>query len=262
MASATSSGRGQVGIDRLREQVAQACRILAHQGLVENVLGHVSARVDDHTALIRCRGPYEKGLRSTIPDDIRLCTFDGQVLDDGNDSYRAPFEMPIHAAAYRRSPVVQAVVHAHPRSALLAGLAGVPLRPVFGAYNIPALSLARTGVPVWERSVLVTRDDLADSMAEVMGDAPVCILRGHGIVAVGDSVGQATVRAVDLHILCEVTLELSRLGSAAPTVPQADLAELPDLGSRFNDGLLWNYYAHHESTAQPDSSQPRKAAYP
>jgi hypothetical protein len=29
-------------------------------------------------------------------------------------------------------------LHAHPRSALLAGLAEVPVKPVFGAYDIPA----------------------------------------------------------------------------------------------------------------------------
>lgn len=261
MASATSSLRGRSGTEELREQVAQACRILADQGLVENVLGHVSARFDSRTALVRCRGPHERGLRSTTHDDIRLCTFDGRVLDDASDSYRAPFELPIHAASYRRNPAVQAVVHAHPRSALLAGLAAVALRPVFGAYNIPALSLARHGVPVWERSVLITRDDLADDMIEVMGDAHVCILRGHGIVAVGDSVTQATVRAVDLHILCEVTLELLRLGAAPPVVPDSDLVELPDLGSSFNDELLWSYYAQHETRSQADSSTTRKAAH-
>lgn len=250
MASVTSDVRGEPGTQALREQVAQACRILADQGLVENVLGHVSARVDQHTALVRCRGTRERGLASTTPDDIRLCTFDGQVLDDVTDTYRAPFELAIHSAAYRRNPAVHAVVHAHPRSALLAGLATIPLRPVFGAYNIPALSLARRGVPVWERSILITRDELASSMVEEMGDSQVCLLRGHGIVAVGDGVRQATVRAVDLHVLCEVTLELVRLGAAPPVVPELDLVELPDLGSSFNDELLWNYYVQHEANSR------------
>jgi ribulose-5-phosphate 4-epimerase/fuculose-1-phosphate aldolase len=32
------------GLDQLREKVALSCRILAMEGLVEGMLGHVSAR--------------------------------------------------------------------------------------------------------------------------------------------------------------------------------------------------------------------------
>lgn len=48
----------------LRGEVAVACRVLATEGLVENILGHVSARVGGRM-LIRCRGPRERGLRPT-----------------------------------------------------------------------------------------------------------------------------------------------------------------------------------------------------
>ena len=64
-------------------------------------------------------------------------------------------------------------------------------------------------------------------------------LRGHGIVAVGDTVQQATVAAVNLNELCAVTLELARLGANPPVLSPADLAELPDLGGHFNDELVW-----------------------
>ena len=36
-------------IDGMKHTVAVACRILAHAGLVEDVLGHVSVRLDDDT---------------------------------------------------------------------------------------------------------------------------------------------------------------------------------------------------------------------
>ena len=50
---------------------------------------------------------------------------------------------------------------------------------------------------------------------------------------------QATLTALDLEQLCSVTLELARLGADAADVPEADQAELPDLGGAFNDGLRW-----------------------
>jgi ribulose-5-phosphate 4-epimerase/fuculose-1-phosphate aldolase len=225
-------------VARLRERVADACRILAHKGLVDGILGHVSARVDSEHLLIRCRGPRESGLAATTAEDVRLITLDGRG-DELDGGWRPPAELPIHSESYRRFPEVAAVVHAHPPAALLCGLSGIEPKPVFGAYNIPAMRMALDGVPTYPRSVLITRSDLAAEMVDAMGDRPVCILAGHGITTHGDSVEQATVRAVNLEALLMVTIELARLGAAPPTVPDEDLAELPDLGSRFNDELVW-----------------------
>ena len=77
----------------LRRKLATACRILAHAGLVEDVLGHVSARVGDDHVLVRCRGSHERGLAFTTPDDIRLLSFDG---GDPGEGYSAPNLSLIH----------------------------------------------------------------------------------------------------------------------------------------------------------------------
>ena len=34
------------GLDGLRREVATGCRVMAHCGLVENILGHISLRID------------------------------------------------------------------------------------------------------------------------------------------------------------------------------------------------------------------------
>lgn len=229
-------------VETQREMVAVACRILAREGLVDGILGHVSARVDEAHMLVRCRSPLERGLMHTTSDDVRVVDFDGRG-DELAGGWSPPKELPIHSECYRARPDVRAVVHAHPRSALLCGLAGLPPRPVFGAYNIPALRLALDGVPVFPRSVLITRRDLAAEMLAAMKDRSVCVLRGHGITVVGDSVEQATVRAVDLNALLEVTVSLAMLSADPEPVTEADLAELPDLGSAFNDVLTWRALA-------------------
>src|SRR6516165_6543514 len=90
-------------IERLREQVATSCRILSHEGLVDGILGHVSARAGENRMLVRCRGADERGLALTTPADVRLVDFDGegQELAGG---YSPPKELPIHAEAYRARP--------------------------------------------------------------------------------------------------------------------------------------------------------------
>jgi ribulose-5-phosphate 4-epimerase/fuculose-1-phosphate aldolase len=225
-----------------REKVALACRILGARRLVESILGHVSVRVDDASVLIRCRGPRERGVARTTAADIRHVDLDGNPLE-AMDGWEVPKELPIHTRLLAKRPEMGAVVHAHPTAALIAGLAGPELRAVFGAYNLPAMRLALDGVPVYDRPILVTRNELADEMLAVMGDRRVCILRGHGITVAGESVEQATVTAVDLDELCSITLRLAELGASPPAIGADDLAELPDLGSSFNDVLRWQALA-------------------
>jgi ribulose-5-phosphate 4-epimerase/fuculose-1-phosphate aldolase len=226
----------------LKEQVATACRILAARGLVEGALGHVSVRTPEDDVLVRCRGPEERGLARTVAADVRAVTLDGTPREP-MDGWQAPVELPIHTELYRRRPEVRAVVHAHPPAALLCGLAGLAPRPVFGAYNIPALSLALEGVPVYPRSVLISRSELAEEMVRAMGSSRVCLLRGHGITVGGASVEEATVTAVNLEVLCRVTVQLHCLGSTPPSVPDEDLAELPDLGGGLNTVMAWQALA-------------------
>jgi ribulose-5-phosphate 4-epimerase/fuculose-1-phosphate aldolase len=221
--------------------VAQACRILAMEGLVEGVLGHVSVRTGEDRMLIRCRGRDEHGLMFTREEDVRTTTLDGTIIGP-DDGYAVPNELPIHGELLRARPEVNAVVHAHPPAVLLCGVAGLELRPVFGAYNIPAARLARDGIPVYPRSVLIRRPELAHEMIAAMGDRPVCVLRGHGVTVTGESVEQAVVRALNLNALAVVTLELARLGRPAEPIPAEDVAELPDLGSAFNDLSVWRYH--------------------
>lgn len=229
------------GIDQMRAEVADACRILAVEGLVEGILGHVSARVDKDTMLVRCRGRREHGLLFTDRSDVKLVDLDGHGAEPA-DGYAVPNELPIHGETLRARPEVGAVVHAHPPAVLACGIAELPFRPVFGAFNIPAMRMAHDGVPVYPRSVLIRRPDLAMEMLAAMGDRPVCVLRGHGITVTGATVREAVIRAVNLNALATVTLTVAMTGRTAEVISDEDMAKLPDLGSAFNDDLNWNYH--------------------
>lgn len=222
----------------LRVEVARGCRILANTGLVDGILGHISVRVDTDRLLVRCRGPQENGLIFTIPEDIKLVDLDGHgELTD----YASPNEFPLHAEVLRTRPEVMAVVHAHPPGVVTADLAGVPLRPVIGAFNIPAARLAAEGIPIYQRSVLISQRKLAIDMLTAMGAHPICLLRGHGLTSTGTSLSQAVARALAVEQLAQLCLRVTQTGRPLQELPADDLAQLPDLGARFNDTLLWNY---------------------
>jgi ribulose-5-phosphate 4-epimerase/fuculose-1-phosphate aldolase len=227
-------------LDAVRSTVATACRILAHQGLTTDVLGHVSVRVNEDRMALRCRGPLDQGLLFTVPDDVRLVDFDGH--GDLEGGYAVPNEFPIHAELLRARPDVNAVVHAHPRDVVVADLGGVELRQIFGAYNIPAARLAHRGVPVYPRSVLIRTAQLGRAVADAVGGHDACVLRGHGIVTAGESVAQAVMAALDLTELSRACAEVTRLGAAVVPVPDDDHRQLPDLGTTFNDTSRWRHY--------------------
>ena len=228
-------------IEGTRATVASACRILAARGLIEGILGHVSGRVGDDAMLIRCRGPKDRGVLFTVDSDVRLVDLDGRHLEE-SDGYAVPNELPIHGELMRARREVGSVVHAHPWSTLLCGLAGLRLRPVFGAFNIPAMRMAAEGVPTFPRSCLITRPDLAAEMIEAMEGREACVLRGHGVTVTGRSVEAAAVRELDLDALARVTVKLAQLGTPEPDeISSEDMAELPDLGAGFNEERVWRH---------------------
>jgi hypothetical protein len=129
--------------------------------------------------LIRARGRDKHGLLFTTPADIREVDFCG-AGDDPDAGYSMPNELPIHGETLRRRPDAGAVVHAHPPAVVACSIAGLDLRPVFGAYNSPAMRMAAAGIPVYPRSALIRTPELAAEMLECMGARRACVLRGPG----------------------------------------------------------------------------------
>jgi ribulose-5-phosphate 4-epimerase/fuculose-1-phosphate aldolase len=95
--------------------------------------------------------------------------------------YYVPKELPIHGEIYKSCPNVSCVIHAHPPDALICGITDLEFRPIFGAFNIPAMRMALEGVPVFPRSCLITRQDLAHEMMQAMGDKNICLMKRFGL---------------------------------------------------------------------------------
>jgi ribulose-5-phosphate 4-epimerase/fuculose-1-phosphate aldolase len=230
-------------LDLLRTEIADGCRVLASRGLAPGILGHISLRIDDHRLLVRCRGPQERGLAFTAPQDVRLVDLDGNPGAPGelDGGYTVPFELPLHARVLVNRPDVTCVVHAHPRDVVAADLAGLPILPIVGAYDIPGAALAHGGVPVYPRSVLVHTAELGDEVAASLGDRPLVLMRGHGLTSTGSSVAEAVLRAASVDSIAGLSLQIVTAGGVLAPIPPEDLAALPDLGQGLNLGAAWRH---------------------
>ena len=229
-------------LDQQRTLVAQACRVAAARGLVDGILGHLSLRVDDDHLLIRCRSDADAGVAFTRPSDVRLIEFDGSAGTSGElDGYRVPNELPIHVETMLADSRHRAVAHLHPPAVVAADLAGIAIRPIYGAYDIPGAWLARRGVPVYKRAVLIRNSQLGKEMVAAMRGGPVVICRGHGITSAAPSIQEAVLQAISLDTLARMSLRVRAAGGTLRDIDDSDWDDLPDLGSGFNTEAAWRH---------------------
>lgn len=225
-----------------RGLLAQACRVAAARGLADGILGHLSLRADDDHLLIRCRSDTDTGVAFTHAGDIRLIRFDGAAGAAGElDGYRVPNELPIHVETLLADPHYRAVAHLHPPSVVAADLAGITIRPIYGAYDIPGAWLARGGVPVYERAVLIRNTGLGKEMVAAMRGRPVLVCRGHGIVSAATTVQQSVLQAISLDELARVALQVLSAGGTLHDIDDRDWDDLPDLGAGFAVDAAWRH---------------------
>ncbi|MCV7093282.1 class II aldolase/adducin family protein [Mycobacterium interjectum] len=229
-------------LEEQRALVARGCRVAAARGLVDGVLGHLSLRADDERLLVRCRSDTDTGVAFTRPTDVRLVTFDGTAGAAGElDGYRVPNELPIHVETLLSNPDYRAVAHLHPPAVVAADLADIAIRPIYGAYDIPGAWLARGGLPVYERSVLIRTSALGKEMVAAMGGRSVVILRGHGITSAAGTVQQAVLQAIGVDALARMSLRVRAAGGTLRDIDERDWDDLPDLGSGLNVEAAWRH---------------------
>jgi ribulose-5-phosphate 4-epimerase/fuculose-1-phosphate aldolase len=176
----------------LIDDIVIGSRILAEFGVLDG-FGHVSARDPanpNHFLMSRSLAPA-----LVTAGDIMVFDLDGNAIDNGSRSVF--LERFIHSEIYKARPDVMAVVHTHSPGVIPFSVSQVPLRAIY--HNAAFLAV---GAPVWdirkdfgETDMLVRDGARGKSLAQVLGDKSVVLMRGHGDVTVGPSVKLAVFRA-------------------------------------------------------------------
>ena len=189
----------------LRAEVLAACRVLHHFRIVEG-FGHVSARIPG-TERVLITPRRALGLVAAEAELVEVDLAGKQVAGATNP----PLEVPMHLGVYRRRPDVMAIARGHPRHVAAYACAGEPLRVAhgFGANLGPVIN-------VFPQPFLVVGKEMADGVADALGDAEAVILQSNGMLAVGQSVPHACVQALFL----EETAQLQVLSQAAGFKPK------------------------------------------
>lgn len=226
----------RVSESRLRRDLVEVCRRLYARRLIGAGEGNVSCRLGRDRLLVTPSGASKGHLR---PGDLVVVDLAGRVLRGRG---RPSTELAMHLAAYEARPDVNAVVHAHPLTAIAFTVAGVP--PPDDLLPEAVLVLGAIGVAPFATPGTA---EVPRSLAPLWKNHQVVLLERHGALALGRDLFQAHDRLETLERVCEVAFRARALGRCEPLSATA-VAKVLEAGR-----------AIAAATAAPRAAGPRSA---
>ena len=191
---------------RIRRDLAAAYRLMARDGMDDGISTHISARSAPGRFLLNAFG-----LRFEEVTADSLVTVDdhGRVLDDPTGLGINPAGFTIHSAIHAARPDAHCVLHSHS----VAGVAVSCLEQGLEPLNQWAMQFyRRIGYHDYEGIALDL--DERERLVRDLGKHMSMILRQHGLLVVGKSVGDAFLRMRDLERSCQAQLAAQATGAA------------------------------------------------
>lgn len=192
----------------LREQVVVGARVIAYEGYADLTVGHISVCDRERGVMyIKRKGPSMSELE---PGDVLV-----HPIDDDESLRQVPdmhFEAVMHTAVYRQRPDVNSVIHSHPPFATALGATNGRVEML--AHD--AIMFAEHGVPSFLEHKLITDTESAEEMARALGPSRALLLRGHGVIVVGEDVRWAVRASLTLERAIKIQSIARTLGTLEP----------------------------------------------
>lgn len=205
----------------LRREIIRCGALLHTSGFIAATDGNLSVRLDDNRVLVTPTG-MSKGMMKT--SDLVIVDMEGRKLKGRRE---VTSEIGMHLLIYRMRPDVNAVVHAHPRTATGFAAAGMALNQplvcevVIGLGQIPLAPYGTPGTP-----------ELAETLKPLIPDFDAILMANHGVVAYGTDLQSAYMKMETVEHFAQITLVTHLLGKQQP-LDVAHLEKLLAVRSRY-----------------------------
>jgi ribulose-5-phosphate 4-epimerase/fuculose-1-phosphate aldolase len=196
---------------QLRVDLAACYRLVALYGWDDLVFTHISVRVpgDKHEFLIN---PYGMLFEEITASSLVKVDAEGNKV--GPSPYPVnPAGFVIHSAVHAARPDVACVLHVHTVAGIAVSAQKEGLLPISQQATI---ALASLGYHDYEGIAL--RDEEKPRLVNDLGRSASLILRNHGLLTVGRSVGEAFVTMFNLQRACEIQVAAQSGGGALVSV--------------------------------------------
>ena len=229
-------------------ELVVANRIVAHLTLVDS-FGHVTVRHPENPQrffMSRSRAPS-----LVTKEDILEFNLDGTPVD--LRGFRPYLERFIHGALYRARPDVLAVCHNHAHELLPLAVTKTAMRPA-----IHSASVVGHEVPVWDirdefgdTNLLVTSNEMGDSLARAVGQGRAALMRGHGSVIAGRSLQDAVFTSYYLRLNAEVLIKAMSMGREITYLSPGEVDQSGMLHSQpLSQGRAWEEWCSQAGVAK------------
>jgi ribulose-5-phosphate 4-epimerase/fuculose-1-phosphate aldolase len=201
---------------QVRVDLAAAYRLVAHFGWDDLVFTHISARVPggDHHFLVN---PYGCLFEEITASSLVKVDLDGNKVMDSPWPVN-PAGFTIHSAVHEARADAHCVLHLHTNAGIAVSIQRDGLQPLS---QTSLFALASVGYHDYE-GVALNEDEKPRLVAD-LGDRNFLILRNHGTLTVGGSVGEAFLAMYILERACQIQI-MAQAGDALVAVPAPILA--------------------------------------
>ena len=211
----------------LLRDLIEACRRLHTGGLLAASDGNVSIRLPDGRIVITPRGVPKAKVKA---GDLAYLSASGATLSGHPSSERA-----MHLAIYRAVPEAQAIVHAHPPTAIAWSLARPELKEL-PSEGLPEVILAAGRIPIVPMAMPGT-EAMGTNLLPFLPAHRLMILARHGGLSWGAHLDEAVGGIERLEQVAEILWKAETLGGAKP-LSGSELEELRALRAKIGPKII------------------------
>lgn len=202
-ADAPAQAEVQKPADMSEDEWQKRCLLIEYgkkvlnSGLVQGTWGNLSIRLDDEYMVVTPSG-LDYNTLSPL-DEVKVELKTGEYEGD----LKPTSETAIHRGLYLLRPEMNSVIHTHAKYCAVFASAHMPLEiedpaiaEEFGTDMLPVANYGMSG-----------SQKLADNIMKVMKNADGCIMRNHGMLAIGADIEQAFDRCLKMEQAATANVE-------------------------------------------------------
>jgi ribulose-5-phosphate 4-epimerase/fuculose-1-phosphate aldolase len=217
MASAAANDTDLARAERAaRRDLAAAFRLAAHYGWDDHIATHMSARLPDGSFLLN---PFGLLFEEITASSLMRMDLDGKVLDIPSGATLNPAAFGVHSAVLAARQDAVCAIHLHTRDGVAVSALAEGLLP-----------LSQNALTIWgdlayhDYEGVVAPDQERERIQRDLGGKHLMILRNHGTLALGRSIGAAFYRIHSLEWACTAQVRTLSMGREI-ALPRSEVIE-------------------------------------
>lgn len=202
---------------QVRRELAACYRLIHHFGMSDLIATHISARLPGEGERILIN-PFGSLFNEVKASNLVAVSLDGEVLTEGGQINPAGYL--IHSAIHSAREDVASVLHTHTAAGIAVSAQEDGLLPISQQALVIGKRLAYHD---YEGVALIEAERA--SLQRDLGDKDVLILRNHGLLTTGKTIGEAFWLMIQAQRACQIQIA-AQSGGAKLRLLSEDIQQL------------------------------------